>query len=98
MFPLYKNFGSEQVYAASGLTDVNIFAAKRADGILTLIVINISDVEQHVPFQIKGLKLKETDVWLLDAMQKAENLGTQSFVTDGVLTLSAQSATVFVTK
>jgi len=98
VFPLYKNFGSEQVYAASGVTDVDIFAAKRADGTLTLIVINLSDVEQRIPLQVKGLQLKEAEVWLLDATHNAENLGTQAFASDGVLTLPAQSATLYVIK
>ena len=98
VFPLYKNFGSEQVYAASGVTDVDIFAAKRADGILTLIVINLSDVEQRIPLQVKGIQLKEADVWLLDATHNAENLGMQAFASDGTLTLPAQSATLYVIK
>ncbi len=98
VFPLYKNFGSEQVYAASGVTDVDIFAAKRADGTLTLMVINLSDTEQHTPLQIKGVKLTEAEVWLLDATHNAENLGTQPFPTDGTITLPAQSATLFVIK
>ena len=96
VFPLYKNFGSEQVYAASGVTDVDIFAAKRADGILTLIVINLSDVEQRIPLQVKGIQLKEADVWLLDATHNAENLGMQAFASDGILTLPAQSAMLYV--
>ena len=98
VFPLYKNFGSEQVYAASGVTDVDIFAAKRTDGALTLMVINVADVEQRVPLQVKGTQLKEAEVWLLDATHNAENLGLQTFTTDGVLTLPAQSATLFVIK
>jgi hypothetical protein len=98
VFPLYKNFGSEQVYAASGVTDVDIFAAKRADGALTLMVINLSDVEQRVPLQVKGIQLKEADVWLLDATHNTENLGTQAFASGGTLTLPAQSATLFVIK
>ena len=98
VFPLYKNFGSEQVYAASGVTDVDIFAAKRADGALTLMVINLSDVEQRVPLTVKGTQLKDAEVWLLDATHNAENLGPQPFPTDGVLTLPAQSATLFVIK
>jgi hypothetical protein len=98
IFPLYKNFGSEQVYAASGVTDVDIFAAKRADGTLTLMVINLSDTEQRVPLQVKGIKLKEAEVWLLDATHNAENLGTQTFASDGMLTLPAQSATLYVIK
>ena len=98
VFPLYKNFGSEQVYAASGVTDVDIFAAKRADGALTMMVINLTDVEQRVPLTVKGTELKEAEFWLLDATHKAENLGRQTFPADGVLTLPAQSATLFVIK
>lgn len=98
VFPLYKNFGSEQVYAASGVTDVDIFAAKRADGTLTLMVINLSDKEQRIPLQVKGIQLKEAEVWLLDATHNAENLGTQAFASDGTLTLPAQSATLYVIK
>lgn len=98
VFPLYKNFGSEQVYAASGVTDVDIFAAKRADGTLTLMVINLSDTEQRIPLQVKGIQLKEAEVWLLDATHNAETLGTQAFASDGMLTLPAQSATLYVIK
>ena len=98
VFPLYKNFGSEQIYAASGVTDVDIFAAKRADGALTLMVINLSDEEQRIPLQVKRLPLTEAEVWLLDATHNAENLGVQSFETDGMVTLPSQSATLYVIK
>jgi hypothetical protein len=96
VFPLYKNFGSEQVYAASGLADVDIFAAKREDGALTLMVINLSDTEQHIPLQVKGIELTDAEVWLLDATHFAENLGVQTFSTDGTLLLPSQSATLYV--
>ncbi len=95
VFPMYKNFGSEQVYAASGVVDVDIFAAKREDDALTLMVINLSDVEQTIPLQVKGVTLTEAEVWLLDATHYAENLGVQAF-TDGKVTLPAQSATLYV--
>jgi alpha-L-arabinofuranosidase len=96
VFPLYKNFGSQQVYAASGVADVDIFAAKREDGTLTLMVINLSDTEKKIPLQVKGEKPSEAEVWLLDATHNAENLGTQPFSTDGIVTLPAQSATLYV--
>ena len=98
VFPLYKNFGNNQVYAASGITDVDIFAATREDGTLTLMVINLSDEEQKVPLQVKGKKLTEADVWLLDATHNAEKLGMQTFAEDGTVTLPAQSATLYVIK
>ncbi|HJR78654.1 MAG TPA: glycoside hydrolase family 44 protein [Anaerolineales bacterium] len=96
VFPLYKNFGSEQVYAASGVADVDIFAAKREDGALTLMVINLSDTEQRVPLQVRGLNLANAEVWLLDTNHSAENLGEQAFSTDGMVLLPAQSATLYV--
>ncbi len=95
VFPLYKNFGSEQVYAASGVADVDIFAARRDDGALTLMVINLSDAEQSIPLQVEGLELTEAEVWLLDTTHNAENLGIQP-ISDGMVTLPAQSATLFV--
>jgi alpha-L-arabinofuranosidase len=96
VFPLYKNFGSEQVYAASGVPDVDIFAAKREDGALTLMVINLSDTEQRIPLQVKGTELTEAEVWLLDPTHNAENLGVQAFSSDGTVLLPAQSATLYV--
>lgn len=98
VFPLYKNFGSEQIYAASGVADVDIFAAKRKDGALTLMVINLSDVEKNIPLKVKDTKLTEAEVWLLDATHNAENLGAQTFPSNGVVTLPAQSATLYVIK
>ena len=96
VFPLYKNFGREQVYAASDVADVDIFAAKREDGALTLMVINLSDTEQRVPLQVKGVKLTQAEVWLLDATHSAENLGVQAFPSDGTVLLPPQSATLYV--
>ena len=98
VFPLYKNFGSEQVHAASGVADVDIFAAKRDDGALTLMVINLSDIEQRLPLQVAGMELAEAEVWLLDINHNAENLGMQTFAMDGIVTLPAQSATLYIIK
>jgi len=96
VFPLYRNFGSEQVYTASGVADVDIFAAKRADGALTLMLINLSDTEQSIPLRVKGMQLKDAEVWLLDATHFSENLGTQAFSEDGTVLLPPQSAILYV--
>lgn len=99
VFPLYKNFGSELLHADSGVTDVDIFAAKRPNGTLTLMVINLGDTEQSVPLQVAGMKLSTAaEVWRLDINHNAENLGQQDFTPDGILTLPAQSATLYVIK
>lgn len=96
VFPLYKNFGGEQVYAASGVADVDIFAAKREDGALTLMVINLSDTEQRLPLQVRGVKLRDAEVWRLDEAHFAENLGVQAVPPDGTVVLPSQSATLYV--
>ncbi|HSK88275.1 MAG TPA: glycoside hydrolase family 44 protein, partial [Anaerolineales bacterium] len=98
VFPLYKNFGSEQVYAASDVADVDIFAAKREDGALTLMVINLSDTEQRIPLQVKDTQLTNAEVWRLDATHFSENLGTQDFSADDTVLLPPQSATLYVIK
>ena len=49
-----------------------------------------------IPLQVKGVKLNESEVWLLDATHNAENLGVQAFPADGTVTLPAQSATLYV--
>ena len=40
-YQLYQQFGSELVYAASGVPDVSIYAAKRADGASTIMLVNL---------------------------------------------------------
>jgi hypothetical protein len=96
VFQMYHQFGNEQVFASSGAKDVTILAAKRTDGTLTVMVINLGDSSQRVPLKITGVKLSTADVWLLDASHSAEDLGQQSFPSDGILELPAQSITLYV--
>jgi alpha-L-arabinofuranosidase len=94
-FQIYKHFGNQQVYTASDLADVTVYAAKRQDETLTIMVINLSDVEQEVPLKVKGVQPSKADVWLLDSSHNAENLGEQSFTSDNIITLPAQSVTLY---
>jgi alpha-L-arabinofuranosidase len=96
VFPLYKNFGSQQVYAASGMPDVSIYAARNDAGALTLMVINLADEERQAPLKVAGQTPASARVWLLDSEHNAEELGVQSLPADGILTLPAWSATLFV--
>jgi hypothetical protein len=95
VFQMYSHFGNEQVYASSGVEYVSVYAAKREDGTLTILVINLSDTEQHVPLQVRGVTLSRAEVWLFDATHNAEVLGQQSFPLDGALVLPAQSITLY---
>jgi xylan 1,4-beta-xylosidase len=95
VFQMYSHFGNEQVYASSGVADVTVYAAKREDGTLTILVINLSDTEQRIPLQVRGVALSRAEVWLFDATHNAEDLGQQSFPLDGALVLPAQSITLY---
>jgi hypothetical protein len=95
VYQMYQHFGTEQVYAASGIENVSVYAAKRDDGTLTIMIINLTDVEQNIPLKVKGLKLSNADVWRFDVEYNAENLGEQSFA-DGIATLPAQSISLYV--
>jgi hypothetical protein len=95
VFQMYSHFGNELVYASSGAEFVTVYAAKRTDGILTLMVINLTDTEQRIPLQVRGVALSRAEVWLFDATHNAEDLGQQSFPLDGALVLPAQSITLY---
>ena len=95
-FQMYKHFGLQQVYASSGVPDVNVYASLREDGALTVMVVNLLDTEQRVPLQIEGGTPDEARVWLLDPSHNAEDAGLQSMPADGMVSLPAQSVTLFI--
>lgn len=95
VFQMYHHFGANQVYADSGTADVTVYAAKREDGTLTIMLINLADGEQTVSLQVKGKTSRNAEVWRFDASYKAENLGQQRIPADGVLVLPAQSISLY---
>ncbi len=95
VFQMYNHFGNERIFSSSGVDFVTIYAAKRADGTLTLMVINLTDSQQQVPLQIQGSQPGQADVWRFDATHNAVNLGSQAMPADGRLILPAQSITLF---
>lgn len=95
VFMLYQQFGEQQVYAASGVENVSIYAARRADGALTLMVINLADDEQTVALEMRGGTPESAEVWRFDVDHNAENLGTQPLPADA-LSLPGQSITLLV--
>jgi hypothetical protein len=96
VYQVYKHFGDELLYSASGVADVSIYAAKRKDGALTLVVINLSDKEQRVSLELEGGAPPAASVILLDISHNAEDLGKQPFLVDGRLSLPPQSVTLYV--
>jgi hypothetical protein len=95
VYQMYHHFGTEQIYAASGIENVSIYAAERDDGAMTLMVINLTDMDQDAPIEVKGLKLSNVDIWRFDADHSAENLG-QEEISNNTLKLPPQSISLFI--
>jgi hypothetical protein len=96
VYQMYHNFGTEKVYAASGIPGVSVYAAKREDGTLTIMVINLTDNEQRVPLQLIGVRLKKVETWLFDRTHNAQALGDQALPAEGILDLPAESISLYV--
>ncbi|MBL8118374.1 MAG: hypothetical protein JNJ78_12645 [Anaerolineae bacterium] len=96
VFQIYKHFGSELLTSSSSDPDVTITAALRADGALTLIVINLSSEEKTLPFMITGFDTTSlAQVWLLNAEVKAEPVDDIDVSTESI-TLPKESVTLLV--
>jgi hypothetical protein len=95
-YQLYKKFGNELVYSSSDDPSVSIYASKRDDGALTIMIVNLSFSEEIKPVRIEGQASVEAEAWLLDPEHKAENNGTVKL--SSTITLPAESVTLLVIK
>lgn len=95
-FTLYKHFGNEQVYASSDLEYINIYAAWREDGALSIIIINLNDEQKNAPLRIDGMRFEAAEAWRLDATHQAAPIGSIPIGQDTILSLPAWSATIYV--
>jgi len=95
-YQLYQGFGTELLFASSSAENVSIYAAKREDGALTLIVVNLADEEQTRSLQIDHFEITgPAEVWRLDFEHNAEQIDSVDLST-GEITVPGQSATLYV--
>jgi hypothetical protein len=93
-YQLYKKFGTELVFSSSDDPDLSIYAARREDGALTIMVINLSLEERTKTVQIVEQSQVRAETWLFDPAHKAENMGI--FALSGPITFPPQSMTLYV--
>ena len=93
-YQLFRRFGTELVYSSSDDPDVSIYAARRADGALTVMVINLSLEEKTKAIRIEEQAQVQAETWLFDLDHKAENIGTLE-ISDSI-TLPAESVTLYI--
>jgi len=93
-YQLFRRFGTELVYSSSDDPDVSIYAARRADGALTVLVVNLSLEEKTKTIRIEEQAQVHAETWLFDPDHKAENIGTLE-LSDSI-TLPAESVTLYI--
>ncbi len=97
VYPMYQHFGTERLFASSDNPDLSVFAAKRQDGTLTVMVINLGIEETSYPLRLSGnISSAASEVWRLDASHQAENIGSQSITSGEAITLPGESMTLYV--
>jgi hypothetical protein len=99
VYQLYKQFGQELLFASSGIENVSIHAAKRDDGALTILAINLGDDAVTAPFSLQGFTpTDDAEVWRFDAEHQAAQVGPQLLAAGTELTLPPQSMTLYILK
>lgn len=97
VYPMYKHFGEELVYASSDDPEISIYAALRDDGRLTLMVVNLASEARTKPLYLAGVgQSVPAEVWLFDIAHAAEKVAEQSFSSGEEVTLPAASLSLYV--
>lgn len=96
IYRLYREFGSQLVYAASDDARVGVYAARRDDGALTIMLINLSNEAISKPLVVQGQSPAQAEVWRLDTITSAERLDDLAFTSGAAFSLPAQSVTLLV--
>jgi hypothetical protein len=91
-----RHFGNERIYASSDQQYVSVYAAKRPDGALTLMVINLNSEPKTVNLRIDNFNGGLAEVWKLDLNNRAEQLPSVMLASTHTLNLSPESVTLYI--
>ena len=99
IYQLYKQFGNHLLQANSPEPNISVYAAKRDDGAITVLLVNLNNTEVSKPLQLdQGDKLKLVETYLFDATHKAESIKPTAFTNGSVIGLPAESVTLLIFK
>lgn len=96
VYRMFQHLGDQLVYAASGAENVSVYAAKDAEGDLTILVINLNESQQTLPIQVEGGYEGDAETWVFDANHSAEQVAPAVIGDGSDVTLSPESISVFV--
>ncbi len=95
-YQMYKMFGNELIYSSSDDPNLSIYTARRSDGVLTVMVINLSLEEQAKVLRIADQSSVKGEAWLFDPTHNAENIGNVELT--GEVKFPPQSINLFIIK
>lgn len=96
-YAMYQRFGVELVRSASDDPLVTVYAAKRADGTLTVMIVNLGSTAATKPLTvIGGATGTSAQTWLFDASHNAEQVAATPLSAVGSVTLPPESMTLLV--
>jgi hypothetical protein len=99
VYQLYKNFTGHLLAASSDTPYVSVFASRRDDGSLALILVNLNDTAVQKPLQLaNGDQLAIQEAYLFDATHKADAITPPAFTNGDEITLPAESVTLYILK
>jgi hypothetical protein len=97
VYLMYQKFGTERLFAASDDPDVSIFAAKRPDGALTIMLVNLtgSTVTKKLTIEHFG-EYSISETWLFDQEHTVELVPNPTNLNADSFTMSTDSMMLFV--
>jgi hypothetical protein len=96
IYQLYNKFGSEMIYAESGVEDISIYAAKREDGAITIMIVNLADTQKDFNLQSTDSLSTQIEFWQLTQEQLPEAANAFSLTPDALLSLPPQSVSLLI--
>jgi hypothetical protein len=99
VYEMYARFGSERVYASSDEPLLPVYAARRDDGALTVMVINLASEPLETALRLDHLAPADpAETWLFDAEHEAVQVDDTPLSAETALTLPAESMTLLVVR
>jgi hypothetical protein len=96
VYRMYRQFGTQSVQAVSDEPRVGVYAARREDGTLTILFVNLSADTVQKPLQVEGLDPVEAEIWRFDQNTQAERVAEETFAAGENISLPPQSITLLV--
>ena len=99
VYPIYKEFGRTLLYASSDQPGLSIYASRRDDGAVTLVLVNLSMDERQANLKFDNLTPGSTaEIWQLDPTLDYKKVGEMGLKNEQAVLLPGQSVSFYLIK